>query len=116
MKRWLSLALILACAPALAQQPVSRAAKVSGQNINTGIPQNVIPSNQGRSYLAILNQSNTASLACAFAPTVATLNGNKSITLLPNAGYVWDFGSGFVPNDAMSCVASADATPLTVVQ
>ncbi len=116
MKRWLSLALILACAPALAQQPVSRPIKVLGQNINGGTPQSVLTQNQGRSYLAILNQSPTATIACAFGATVPTINGAGSITLLPLAGYVWDFGAGMVPNDPMKCVASVDTTPLTVLQ
>ena len=114
MKRYLSLALILTCAPALAQQPVSRAINVTAATINTGAAQSVLSQNQGRPYLAILNQSNTASIACSFGTTTPTLNGAGSLTLLPNAGYVWDVG--MVPNDAMKCVASADATPLTVYQ
>ncbi len=114
MKRWLSLALILACAPALAQ--VSRNIKTTAQNINGGPPQSVLPENKGRNYLAILNQSATATIACAFGSTTATINGAGSYTLLPNAGYVFDQSSGFVPMDPMKCVASVDATPLTVWQ
>ncbi len=114
MKRWLSLALILLCAPAIAQ--VSRPIKVLAQNINDGIPQTVLPLNQGRNYLSILNQSATASIACAFGSTVPVVNGAGSITLLPGAGYVWDTGAGMVPNDSMKCVASAPTTPLTVLQ
>ncbi len=114
MKRWFSLALILVCAPALGQ--VSRNIKTVAQDINTGTPQTVLPVNQGRTYLAILNQSATASIACAFKDTVPAINGKGSYTLLPNAGYVFDQSSGIVPNDSMKCVASADTTPLTVWQ
>ena len=114
MKRWLSLALILLCSPALAQ--VSRPIKTLGQNINGGAPQSVLPINQGRTYLAILNQSATATIACAFGATVPAINGAGSYTLLPNAGYVFDQSSGIVPNDSMMCVASVNSTPLTVWQ
>ncbi len=114
MKRWFSLALILVCAPAFAQ--ISRPIKVLAQNINTGVPQTVLPVNQGRTYLAILNQSATATIACAFGSTAPAVNGAGSYTLLPNAGYVFDQSSGLVPNDSMRCVASADTVPLTVWQ
>ncbi len=64
-----------------------------------------------RSYLALLNQSSTATVACNFGGT-AVINGAGSVTLGPLGGFVWDVG--FVPPDQINCIASASSTPLTI--
>lgn len=65
-----------------------------------------------RKYLLLNNESASAFVACAFAGSAA-LNTAGSITLAPYQSFTWE--SSFVPNDAVNCIASAAATPLTIV-
>lgn len=110
MGRWLSLALaaILLASGARAD-PFSRPAITLSITVGTSSAQAEV--GHSRNYLALLNQSNTATIACAFAQA-AVINGAGSITLLPNAGYVFDT---LVPMDAINCIASASA-PLTIIE
>lgn len=61
--------------------------------------------------LALDNESTTASLACAFGATAA-LNTAGSFTIQPGQTRTWS--GTYVPLDAVNCIASAAATPLTV--
>lgn len=110
MGRWpsLALALILLASGARAD-PFTRPAITL--SVTVGVTSAQASAAHGRNYLALLNQSNTATIACAFAQA-AVLNGAGSITLLPNAGYVFDT---LVPQDAINCIASASA-PLTIIE
>ena len=65
----------------------------------------------GRKFLAIDNESQTATLACAFG-AAAALNTAGSFTIPPGFTRTWD--GTFVPNDAVNCIASAGSTPVTI--
>lgn len=65
-----------------------------------------------RDYLLLNNASASAFVACNFGGA-AVINGAGSITMSPYQSYVWE--SSFVPNDAINCIASAAATPLTIL-
>lgn len=65
-----------------------------------------------RDYLALINASGSAFVACNFGGT-AVVNGAGSITLSPYQSFTWE--SSFAPNDAVNCIASAAATPFTIL-
>ncbi len=98
---------------AVAQNAVSRAPLI--EKITVGAASAVAQAVRGRKYLALLNQSSTATISCTIDGTTAVLNAAGTITLLPYAGYVFD-NTGFVPNTAITCIASAADTPLTLIE
>jgi hypothetical protein len=65
----------------------------------------------GRRFLAIDNESVTATVACAFGATAA-LNTAGSWTIPPGMTRTWN--GSFVPSDAVNCIASAAGTPVTL--
>ena len=65
----------------------------------------------GRRFLAIDNESVTATVACAFGATAA-LNSAGSWTIPPGMTRTWN--GGFVPSDTVNCIASAAGTAVTV--
>jgi hypothetical protein len=71
----------------------------------------VLAANTAHAYLDIVNQSSTATIACNFGGT-AVINGPGSITIPPGWHRSWE--GFFVPTDAVSCVASAANTPITI--
>jgi hypothetical protein len=68
----------------------------------------------GRSYLSILNQSTTATIACTLDGTTPSVNGAGSVTMSPLGGFVWDTGK--IPWGPVTCISSASSTPVTVVK
>lgn len=64
-------------------------------------------------YLMLHNPSATATLSCRFGGTIPVLNAQGTITLAPG-GYIF-FDSTFVPSDILKCIASAAATPMTII-
>lgn len=64
-----------------------------------------------RDYLALINASPSAFVACNFG-AAAVVNGAGSITLSPYQSFTWE--SSFAPDDAINCIASAAATPFTI--
>jgi len=66
---------------------------------------------QASIFLDLVNESATATVACALGAT-AVLNGAGSITLPPLWHRSWE--GTFVPTDAVNCIASAGSTPATI--
>lgn len=71
---------------------------------------------QTRDYLMIANVSATATIYVAFT-IAAVVNGAGSFVLGPGAVIQWVGGDGaaFVPSDAINIIASAAATPVTII-
>ncbi|MGH9307700.1 MAG: hypothetical protein ACRD0I_12575, partial [Acidimicrobiales bacterium] len=68
-----------------------------------------------RYYLALLNQSATATIYCNFDATAAVASATAGqLTISPLSGYVWDTGK--IPSNNINCIASAASTPMTVLQ
>lgn len=66
-----------------------------------------------RRFLAIDNESTTATISCTFGTTLtAGINAAGSFTIPPGNTRTW--GNTFVPAAAVWCVASAAATPVTI--
>ena len=69
---------------------------------------------QGRSQLAIDNESATYAVACAFGATAA-LNTAGSWTIPAGMTRTWPAVSGgFVPSDTVNCIAGAASTPISI--
>lgn len=71
---------------------------------------------QPRDYLMIANVSAAATIYVAFtAPAV--VNGAGSIVIGPGLNVVWSLAEagGLVPSDAINIIASAAATPVTII-
>lgn len=67
----------------------------------------------GRSYIALQNQSDAATVYCNMMGGAATL-GPPSRKLLPNASLVQgNAGGGFVSTAAINCIATATATTIS---
>jgi hypothetical protein len=97
--------------PLAAQQiPVSAAGAVTAATIGTASAQ-VIAATTARKVLAIHNQSATATVSCAFG-TTALAGAAGSWDIPPQQTLTWS--ESFVPPDAVNCLASAAATPVTV--
>lgn len=64
-----------------------------------------------RLFLAVDNESTTATIACAFGATAA-INTAGSFTIQPNQTRVWN--SYPVPADALNCISSAATSAATV--
>jgi hypothetical protein len=79
---------------------------------------------KSRTYLGIFNQSTTATVYIAFdtAAVAAATAGQLTIGPLGNSGVppsmVWDgaAGSNTVPTQAINLIASAGATPVTIIE
>lgn len=82
---------------------------VTGVNVGTTSAQ--VLAAAPRQLLALDNESTTATVACAFG-AVAAINTKGSFTLPPGVTRTWN--SYPVPADAVNCIASALATPLTI--
>jgi hypothetical protein len=89
--------------------------------VTAGIASAVVSAAHQRRYLAISNQSTTATVYVAFnVPAVAAPTAGQ-LTLLPIttppgvSSVVWD-GSAFVPANSINIIASAAATPVTVIE
>jgi hypothetical protein len=89
--------------------------------VTAGIASQVVSAAHSRRYLGIFNQSTTASIFIAFdRPAVAVATAGQ-LTLLPIttppgfSSIEWD-GSGFVPGNQVNVIASAAATPVTVIE
>lgn len=70
-----------------------------------------IPANPHRQYLAIDNESSTATIACSFGGTAA-LNTAGSFTFTSGTTRVWN--SVPVPTEQVNCISSASTSPATV--
>jgi uncharacterized membrane protein YedE/YeeE len=89
--------------------------------VTAGIASAVVSAAHPRRYLGIFNQSTTATVYIAFGqPAVAVATAGQ-LTLLPIttppgfSSVEWD-GSGFVPGNQINVIASAAATPVTVIE
>lgn len=96
--------------PLPAAPPASSATgTVSGATVGTASAQILAPA--ARRFLAIDNESTTATVACAFGGAAA-INSAGSFTIPPGVTRTWrDYP---VPADAVACIASAAGAPLTV--
>jgi hypothetical protein len=91
--------------------PTSAAGSAGPVTVSTTSTQALASSALGRRFLAIDNESITATVACAFG-TTAALNTAGSWTIPPGMTRTWN--GSFVPSDAVNCVASATGTPVTI--
>lgn len=91
--------------------PSNGAGSASGLTVGITSSQALGAAVIGRKFLAIDNESTTATVACAFGAPAA-INAAGSFTIPPGFTRTWD--GTFVPNDAVSCIASAGATPVTI--
>jgi len=62
-------------------------------------------------FLDIVNESATATIACNFGGT-AVINGAGSITIPPNWHRSWE--GSFVPTDAVNCISSVASSAATI--
>ncbi len=99
---------MLWAAMAWAQSP-SRPTNVTAATVTNSSTQ-MVPAHQ-RQYLAILNQSSTATIACNFGGTAA-INTAGSFTLAPLGGFVWD--NAIIPSNAINCISSVASSPATI--
>jgi hypothetical protein len=73
---------------------------------------------QPRNYLLIANPSAAATVYIQFGSAAAVVNGAGTIALGPGLFHEWQGlsdQSAFVPSDAIQAIASAAATPLTII-
>jgi hypothetical protein len=101
------------CLPAMAQALQSRGLSTTAVTVG-GTPVTVANGHQ-RSFFAIFNQSNTATVYCVGdgSTPVASATANQ-ITIPPLSGLM--FQSGVIPSNSFSCIASGAGTPLTVIE
>lgn len=107
-KSLLTFAFVLVAFPALAS--VSNPSRYVSASIGTTAAA-VLQQGTTRVFLDIVNESSTATVACAFGST-PTINGAGSITLPPLWHRSWE--NNFIPTDAIYCVSSASSTPVTI--
>lgn len=68
-----------------------------------------------RRHLELLSQSATATIYCTLdggAAVAADTAGQ--ITILPRSGLAW--ATGMIPSNAINCIATGAATPLTIIE
>lgn len=70
----------------------------------------VLPADNARGHLAIVNNSSTNSIACTKDGSIPVINGN-GITLLPSGA---DTNDVFVPLGAITCIASGASTVINL--
>ena len=90
--------------------PTSSAATTTAASVGVASAQALASGT--RVYLAFKNESTSAFVACTLEATAA-LNTAGSITLPPYASWAWE--GSYIPSNALSCIASGAATPLTIV-
>lgn len=103
--------------PAVAQAqlivaPPSGPITVIAASVGVSSAQVAAAATKRRMLVAIDNESSTATIACAFGATAA-LNTAGSFTITAGATRIWG-NPGFVPTDAINCIASGASTPVTV--
>lgn len=92
--------------------PKPETGAVTSTAVTVGVASALALAAGGRDYLALINVSGSAFVSCNFGGA-AVLNGAGSITLSPYQSFTWE--SSFAPNDAINCIASAAATPFTIL-
>lgn len=91
--------------------PSSTTGSAAAVTVGTSSAQALPPAALSRRFLAIDNESPTATVACAFG-AAAAISSAGSFTIPPQNTRTWD--GTFVPSDAVNCIASAGATPVTI--
>lgn len=92
------------------QAPASGSGSVAAATVGTSSTQ-LLPPASSRKFLAIDNESTSAAIACALG-TTAAINTAGSFTIEP--GWTRTWSGSFVPSDAVNCIATVGATPVTV--
>lgn len=114
-----ALVLMIVCAVAVshphAQAALTTQNAYSGVSIGTSSAQVVAPASSYQ-LLDLVNVSATATVCCRLGSAVATISTTQcaagEIPLAPLAHRVWE--TGFIPGDAVQCIASATATQMTI--
>jgi len=95
-------------------QPSSGSGAFSGAAVGTSAA-SILSASVASQFLTIINLSQSATVCLKFGGT-ATISGTQcaagEIPLLPLNHVTWD--GNFVPTDAVSAIASAASTPVTV--
>lgn len=114
-KRWAALAGALgAVCVAFAAQAADR--RVTAATVTNASTQMLAPAGGSRLFLAIVNESAAATIACAFSATAAA-NTAGSYTIGPGLTRVWGPGTNEVPGapgGAVNCISSAATSPATI--
>jgi hypothetical protein len=105
----LTLAIFLSAA-AQAQSYIAGTGTYSSVTVGTSSAQ-ALAAGSASKFLDIMNESASATIACAFGAT-AVINGGGSITFPPGWHRSWE--GSFVPTDAVNCIASGASTPATI--
>lgn len=84
-------------------------------NVTAGVASAQALAAQPRDYLMIANVSAAATIYVAFTQAAA-VNGAGSIVIGPGLNIQWPSSDyGYVPSDAINIIASAAATPVTII-
>lgn len=97
--------------PAIASAQIYGATAYQAYTIGTTAV-SVIPSGHPTIFLDFVNDSTTATIACAPSYATPAIGAAGSITIPPQWHRSWE--GSFIPSDIWSCVASAASTPVTV--
>lgn len=90
--------------------PTNASGAYSSATVGTSSAQ-VLAASTAKTLLDIVNESTTATIACALGAT-AVINGAGSITIPPGWHRSWE--GSFVPSDAVNCIASGASTPISI--
>jgi hypothetical protein len=113
MKKSILIMLAVMWAGAAMAQTNSAPFAASPASVGTSSAQ--VSSAHTRRHLEFQNQSGTATIYCTLDGSAAVGGPTAGqITLPPLSGYAW--GTGLVPANAINCIATGAATPLTILE
>ena len=88
--------------------------KVAVDAVTVGAGSGVAQAARPRSYLVLLNISTTARINCTIDGSTAVLDAAGTISMQAGGGFIWDEPDP-IPNTAITCIASAGGTPMTIL-
>lgn len=91
--------------------PATSAGNYAAKTITNSSTEALAAAAGGRVFLDIINESASATIACALGAT-AVINGAGSITIPPLWHHSWD--GSFVPSDAVNCISSVASSTATI--
>lgn len=105
--------LLLACPTvALAQ---SGSVNLVATPVLVGTSSAQVGGSHNRRHLELLSQSASATIYCTMDGTAAVATPTAGqLTIPPLSGFAW--ATGLIPSNAINCIATGAATPLTIVE